>query len=191
MTLPQAVAAFVHDGDTVALEGFTHLIPFAAGHEIIRQGRKDLTLIRMTPDLIYDQMIGMGMAREAGVFLGRQSRRRLAAPPARRRRARLAATARDRGTQPRAPWPRLRSRRRGPALRLLSRLSRHRSADGESRHPLVSCPFTGESTGVRSLASGRMSRSSTRRRPTAKATCSSKASSACRRRRCSRHGAPS
>jgi glutaconate CoA-transferase subunit A len=52
----------VHDGDAVALEGFTHLIPFAAGHEIIRQGRKQLHLIRMTPDLIYDQMIGMGCA---------------------------------------------------------------------------------------------------------------------------------
>lgn len=52
----------IKDGDSVALEGFTHLIPFAAGHEIIRQGRKHLTLIRMTPDLIYDQMIGMGCA---------------------------------------------------------------------------------------------------------------------------------
>jgi glutaconate CoA-transferase subunit A len=62
MTLPEAVAALVHDGDSVALEGFTHLIPFAAGHEIIRQGRKHLTLIRMTPDLIYDRMIGAGCA---------------------------------------------------------------------------------------------------------------------------------
>ena len=59
-TLSVAVKAAVHDGDIVALEGFTHLIPHAAGHEIIRQGRKHLTLIRMTPDLIYDQMIGMG-----------------------------------------------------------------------------------------------------------------------------------
>jgi glutaconate CoA-transferase subunit A len=59
-TLAAAIEAAVHDGDTVALEGFTHLIPHAAGHEIIRQGRKHLTLIRMTPDLIYDQMIGMG-----------------------------------------------------------------------------------------------------------------------------------
>jgi glutaconate CoA-transferase subunit A len=54
----------VKDGDSVALEGFTHLIPTAAGHEIIRQEKKDLTLIRMTPDLIYDQMIGMGCARK-------------------------------------------------------------------------------------------------------------------------------
>ena len=62
--LREAVAHLVHDGDAVALEGFTHLIPTAAAHEIIRQGRKDLTLIRMTPDLIYDQMIGMGCARK-------------------------------------------------------------------------------------------------------------------------------
>jgi glutaconate CoA-transferase subunit A len=53
----------VRDGDTVALEGFTHLIPFAAGHEIIRQDRKDLALVRMTPDVIYDQLIGAGCAR--------------------------------------------------------------------------------------------------------------------------------
>lgn len=62
-SLAEAVASLVRDGDTVALEGFTHLIPSAAGHEIIRQGRRDLTLVRMTPDLIYDQMIGMGVAR--------------------------------------------------------------------------------------------------------------------------------
>jgi glutaconate CoA-transferase subunit A len=61
--LAEAVAALVNDGDTVALEGFTHLIPFAAGHEIIRQGRRDLTLVRMTPDVIYDQLIGAGCAR--------------------------------------------------------------------------------------------------------------------------------
>jgi glutaconate CoA-transferase subunit A len=62
-TLAEAVADLVRDGDTVALEGFTHLIPFAAGHEIVRQQRRDLTLVRMTPDLIYDQMIGAGCAR--------------------------------------------------------------------------------------------------------------------------------
>jgi len=59
-SLAEAIQSAVRDGDTVALEGFTHLIPHAAGHEIIRQGRKHLTLIRMTPDLIYDQLIGMG-----------------------------------------------------------------------------------------------------------------------------------
>jgi glutaconate CoA-transferase subunit A len=63
LSLADAVAELVHDGDTVALEGFTHLIPVAAGQEIIRQGRRDLTLVRMTPDIIYDQMIGAGCAR--------------------------------------------------------------------------------------------------------------------------------
>src|SRR5688572_10733164 len=62
--LSEAVAIHVRSGDSVALEGFTHLIPFAAGHEIIRQGLTDLTLIRMTPDLLYDQMIGAGCARK-------------------------------------------------------------------------------------------------------------------------------
>jgi glutaconate CoA-transferase, subunit A len=61
--LPEAVAAVVRDGDSVALEGFTHLIPFAAGHEVLRQGRTDLELIRMTPDVLFDQMIGAGAAR--------------------------------------------------------------------------------------------------------------------------------
>jgi glutaconate CoA-transferase subunit A len=63
LSLREAIAELVHDGDSVALEGFTHLIPFAAGHELLRQGRRDLELIRMTPDLLYDQMIGMGAAR--------------------------------------------------------------------------------------------------------------------------------
>ena len=62
VSLADGVARLVHDGDTVALEGFTHLIPFAAGHEIIRQRRRDLTLVRMTPDVVYDQLIGMGCA---------------------------------------------------------------------------------------------------------------------------------
>src|SRR6201985_1544774 len=59
-----AVAEWIHDGDQIACEGFTHLIPFAAGHEIIRQGRRNLTVIRMTPDVIYDQMIGAGCVRK-------------------------------------------------------------------------------------------------------------------------------
>lgn len=63
-TLSVAIKEFVCDGDSVAMEGFTHLIPFAAGHEIIRQGLKDLTLIRMTPDIIYDQLIGAGCAKK-------------------------------------------------------------------------------------------------------------------------------
>jgi glutaconate CoA-transferase subunit A len=61
--LAEALSRHVSDGQSVAMEGFTHLIPFAAGHELVRQGRKNLHLIRMTPDLIYDQMIGAGCAR--------------------------------------------------------------------------------------------------------------------------------
>jgi glutaconate CoA-transferase subunit A len=64
MSLADAIARSVHDGDVVAMEGFTHLIPHAAGHEVIRQGRRELTLVRMTPDVIYDQMIGAGCARK-------------------------------------------------------------------------------------------------------------------------------
>ncbi len=64
LSLRDAIARHVRPGDSVALEGFTHLIPFAAGHEIIRQGITDLTLIRMTPDLLYDQMIGCGCAKK-------------------------------------------------------------------------------------------------------------------------------
>ena len=63
-TMRDAIAELVRDGDTVAIEGFTHLIGFAAGHEIIRQGRRDLTLARLTPDLVYDQMIAAGVARK-------------------------------------------------------------------------------------------------------------------------------
>lgn len=63
-SLRAAVAGLVRDGDTVACEGFTHLIPHAAGHELIRQGRRGLTLVRLTPDLIYDQLLGMGCERK-------------------------------------------------------------------------------------------------------------------------------
>ncbi len=64
MDMAEAIAKFVHDGDTLYLAGFTHLIPFAAAHEILRQGRRDLTLCRATPDIIYDQMIAAGAARK-------------------------------------------------------------------------------------------------------------------------------
>jgi glutaconate CoA-transferase subunit A len=64
LPLRESIARHVRDGQSIALEGFTHLIPFAAGHEIIRQQRRDLRLIRMTPDLISDQMIGMGCVRQ-------------------------------------------------------------------------------------------------------------------------------
>src|SRR3990170_1712220 len=64
LPLDEAIARHVHDGDAIALEGFTHLIPFAAGLEIIRQGRRQLTVIRMTPDIVYDQLIGAGCVRK-------------------------------------------------------------------------------------------------------------------------------
>jgi len=64
MSMKEAIAKFVNDGETAYLAGFTHLIPFAAGHEIIRQGKKDLTLARATPDIIYDQMIAAGCAKK-------------------------------------------------------------------------------------------------------------------------------
>jgi glutaconate CoA-transferase subunit A len=64
VSLREAVADLINDGDTVAFEGFTHLIPHAAGHEVIRQARRDLTLVRMTPDVVYDQLIGTGCAQK-------------------------------------------------------------------------------------------------------------------------------
>jgi glutaconate CoA-transferase, subunit A len=64
LNLSDAIAELISDGDAVALEGFTHLIPFAAGHELIRQGRTELELIRMTPDIVYDQLVGVGAARK-------------------------------------------------------------------------------------------------------------------------------
>src|SRR5947207_13960963 len=62
-SLQEVIDQYIHNGQSIALEGFTHLIPFAAGHEILRQKKRDLHLIRMTPDLIYDQLIGTGCAR--------------------------------------------------------------------------------------------------------------------------------
>jgi glutaconate CoA-transferase subunit A len=64
VALAEGVREIVRDGDSIAFEGFTHLIPFAAGHELLRQGRRDLELVRMTPDLLYEQLIGMGCARK-------------------------------------------------------------------------------------------------------------------------------
>src|SRR5713226_3589181 len=64
ISMQAAVARFVHDGDTLVIEGFTHLISFAAGHEIIRQRKRELMLARLTPDVIYDQMIAAGVARK-------------------------------------------------------------------------------------------------------------------------------
>jgi glutaconate CoA-transferase subunit A len=74
--LREAVAGLVSDGNSVAVEGFTHLIPTAGAQEIIRQQRRNLTLILMTPDLIYDQMIGMGWRARAELLRSRLRRRR-------------------------------------------------------------------------------------------------------------------
>ena len=116
-SLQDAVQDAVHDGDVVAMEGFTHLIPFAAGHEVIRQGRRDLTLVRMTPDLIYDQLIGAGCAAKLvfswGGNPGVGSLHRLRDAVG----TRLAAAARARGIQPRRDGERLRRRRGAPAVR--------------------------------------------------------------------------
>ena len=126
--LAEAVAGLVRDGDTVALEGFTHLIPFAAGHEIIRQGLRDLTLVRMTPDVIYDQLIGAGCAAKL-VFswggnpgVGSLHRMRDALTNA------WPVPARDRGAQPRGHGQPLRRRGVGAAVRRPARVRGHRPA---------------------------------------------------------------
>ena len=75
LSLADAVAEHVRDGDQLALEGFTHLVPFAAAHEIMSQGRQELALVRMTPDVVYDQLIGLGCARQQ-----RRDRTELARP---------------------------------------------------------------------------------------------------------------
>jgi acyl CoA:acetate/3-ketoacid CoA transferase alpha subunit len=74
MTLAEAVAAHVHDGEILAMEGFTHLIPFAAGHEIIRQRRRNLSLIRTTPDLNLRPIDRRGLRFQTHFLLGRKSR---------------------------------------------------------------------------------------------------------------------
>ena len=125
---PDAVATHVHDGDVVALEGFTHLIPYAAGHEIIRQGRRDLTLVRMTPDIVYDQLIGKGCARKLVFSWGGNPGVGLAAPLPGRARARLAPAAGAGGAQPRRHGQPLRPGRRGSLPRGAARLRRHRPA---------------------------------------------------------------
>ena len=135
LTLAEAVQRFVPDGACVALEGFTHLIPFAAGHEIIRQKRRDLHLIRMTPDLIYDQMIGMGCARRLTFSWGGNPGVGLAAPPARCGGEGLAAAARDRRAQPCRNGRCLQRRRRRAAVRRAARLYRHGSSRAQRSHP--------------------------------------------------------
>src|SRR6202046_3833105 len=154
VTLAGAIAAAIHDGDTVAMEGFTHLIPHAAGREVIRQRRRGLTLVRMTPDVIYDQLIGAGCARKLVFSWGgnpgvgslhrfrdayENGWRRPPGAPGERPRERLARPAGDRGAQPRRDGQPVRGGRVGAALRRAARLPRHRAgrADPErDRHHL-------------------------------------------------------
>ena len=187
LTLADAIRDLVHDGDTVALEGFTHLIPFAAGHEIDPAGRRDLTLIRMTPDLIYDQLIGMGCARKL-VFswggnpgVGSLHRLRDAVEHG------WPGPSSSRSTATRAwPPPTRRARRTCPFARA-SRLRRHRPRRAHTRTSTRStCPFTGEALAAVPAHPPRRRRSSTRSGRPRRATCCSGASSACRRRPCSR-----
>ena len=134
----------MHDGDTVALEGFTHLIPHAAGHEVIRQGRRDLTLVRMTPDVVYDQLIGMGCARGlvfswggnpgSGRSTASATRSSTAGPS--RWRSRSTATP----AWPRATWP---GRRACPSA-CCGATWAPTSPERTARSPPSTCPFTGE-----------------------------------------------
>ncbi len=141
--LAEGVAELVRDGDAVALEGFTHLIPFAAGHEVMRQGRRDLELVRMTPDVLYDQMIGAGCARQL-VFssggnpgVGSLHRFRDAVENDWPRPIEIEEHSHAGHGQP------LRRRRVGPAVRGDARLHRHRPRAAHA-HRAVTCPFTGE-----------------------------------------------
>ena len=170
LSLAEAVESNVRDGDTVAMEGFTHLIPHAAGHEIIRQQRKRLTLIRMTPDLIYDQLIGMGCVDKV-VFswggnpgVGSLHRFRDAVengwpqPLAIEEHSHAAmANAYEAGAA-------------GLPLRDLPRLHRRRPAEGQSEHQVHHLSVHRRAAGRRAVASGPMWRSSMRCAPTAKAT---------------------
>ena len=182
-SLREAVAELVHDGDAVAMEGFTHLIPFAAGHEVLRQGRRELELIRMTPDVLYDQLIGMGAARKLVFSYGGNPG--------------VGSLHRFRDAIEHG-WPRpieieehshagMANRyvagASRPAVRADARLRRHRPRCAHTRvEPSPARSPASSSSRCRRCA--RTSRSCTRRRPTAPATSSSGASRACRRRRC-------
>ena len=185
VTLGEAIEELVRDGDTVALEGFTHLIPHAAGHELIRRGRTGLTLVRMTPDLIYDQLIGAGCARKL-IFswggnpgVGSLHRFRDAVehgwpgPLELEEHSHAGMAAAYAAGASGLPFGVLRGY---AGTDLMGRTDSLRE---------IACPFTGERlAAVRALTP--TSASSMRSRPTGRATCSSGASPACRRRPCSR-----
>ena len=131
LSLAEAIAAHVHDGDTIAMEGFTHLIPFAAGHEIIRQRRRNLSLVRMTPDVIYDQLIGAGCAAKltfswgGNPGVGSLHRFRDAVENG------WPGPLADRGAQPQRSGECLCGRSSEPALRGSARIYRFRLSAGE------------------------------------------------------------
>ena len=176
-TLQEAIALHVADGACIALEGFTHLIPFAAGHEIIRQGRRDLHLVRMTPDLIYDQMIGMGCAGKLtfswGGNPGVGSLHRLRDAVEHR----WPRAARDRRAYPRRHGGGLLRWRSPPAIRGAARLPRHRLAGGATRASAASNARSRANDWPPCPRSIPTSRSCTRSVPTAAATSRSTASS--------------
>ena len=188
LTLEEAVRTLVRDGDTVALEGFTHLIPFAAGHEIIRQRRRDLTLIRMTPGPRLRPADRRRAARASSSSPG-------AATPAS---ARCTASATRSSTTGRRRCEieehshagmanRYAAGASGPAVRGAARLRRHRpdrAAPPNDRGRHLPVHRRGAHRGAGAQPGRR--RSSTPSAPTARATCSCGASSGCRRRRCSR-----
>ena len=186
VSLDEAVAEHVHDGDTVALEGFTHLIPHAAGHEIIRQGRRDLHLVRMTPDVVYDQLIGAGCATKL-IFswggnpgVGSLHRFRDAVengwphPLEIEEHSHAGMAARYAAGASGLPFGVLRG---------------YVGTDLVDHTPTIApidVPVHGRDAHRGAGASTPTSPSSTPSRPTARATCRSGVSSACRRRRCSR-----
>ena len=182
-SMRDAVAELVRDGDTVAIEGFTHLISFAAGHEIIRQRRRDLTLARMTPDVIYDQMIAAGVARKLvfswlgnpGVGGLNAIRRRIEADPAPtlelEEYSHFGMVARYTAGAANLPFFPLRS------------YFETRPAEGQPADPARSRRPTATARSTRSRRSGRTSRSSTPSAPSPTATPRSGACSAARRRR--------
>ena len=191
VSLAEAVEELVHDGDVVALEGFTHLIPHAAGHELIRAGRRELTLVRMTPDVVYDQLIGMGCARKL-VFswggnpgVGSLHRFRDAvesgwpAPLELEEHSHAGMAARYAAGAANLPFGVL----RGYAGTELAEQT-------ESIAEIV-VPVHGRGAGGRRGAPAGRRRSSTPSRRTRRATCSCGASPACRRRRCSPRAARS
>lgn len=183
LSLSQAVAENVRDGDTVAMEGFTHLIPYAAGHEVIRQGKKDLYLVRMTPDILYDQLIGVGAARGMKFSWGGN--------PGVGSLHRFRDAVENQWPQPleieeHSHAAMANAYEAGAANLPFAMLRGYIGADLPKVNPNirnVTCPFTGRCLRP-SRPSARMSPSSTRCEPIERAMCCSKGSSACRRRRC-------